>query len=309
MYPPRLYPGEPVKARSGEGMVALLRWWDPVSWVRAGLRARNSELLVVPWITPFHAFAVRVIGYIARRPVVLIVHNVRTHERFPFGRILSKVGLGVAERFVVHAKSLADELDRLGMTQSCTTVAHPPNLEVPATPLPPYPPVRFLCLGLVRPYKGVDIAIRSLSLLRDEGYDATLSVIGEVWGSGEEIRRLVQDLDLTDSVTLQSRYVPDEELAGVIAAHHALVASYRSASQSGVIPLALAGGRPAVVTPVGGLPEIIKDGKNGVVASGTDPQSVAEAMTTCIDRLDSLAPAEREDASWDDVAAAVLRGG
>src|SRR5688572_14631686 len=40
----------------------LLRWWDPVSWVRAGRIARRSDIVVFTWTTPFHAVPYRVIN-------------------------------------------------------------------------------------------------------------------------------------------------------------------------------------------------------------------------------------------------------
>jgi hypothetical protein len=56
-YPKALYPGrerDPA-AKPFPGARFLLRWWDPVSWVRAGRRARRGDLMVFPWVTPVQA--------------------------------------------------------------------------------------------------------------------------------------------------------------------------------------------------------------------------------------------------------------
>jgi glycosyltransferase involved in cell wall biosynthesis len=53
---------------------------------------------------------------------------------------------------------------------------------------------------------------------------------------------------------------------------------YRSASQSGVVQLAYAHGCPVIATAVGGLPEAVTDGEDGLLCAKDDPQAIARAI-------------------------------
>jgi glycosyltransferase involved in cell wall biosynthesis len=307
MYPRFLYPGIAVSVRESNVGWPLLSWWNPLSWLRAALLARKSDLVVVAWVTPFHSVPYRVIQTVANRPWVAIVHNASPHEPFPMSRALTVWGLRRAARFVVHSLAVADELVEMGLGQPVQVVAHPPNLDVAPMPLPPCPPYRFLCLGFVRPYKGVDLAIRALAKVRSEGWNANLTVAGEIWDEGAELRDLASQLGLTNHVLFETGYVPDGSIPALIAAHHVVVASYRSASQSGVVPLALAAGRPVVVTPVGGLPDMIEAGRSGVVAKSMSEADIAQAMVECVADMSRLSDgAAKVDLSWSYVARAIV---
>lgn len=306
MYPKALYPGKDLRVNQPVVGRPLLSWWNPLSWVRAGLIARRRDLTVVPWVTPFHSLALRVVQAVSGRPLTVIVHNVRPHEPFPMSEGLTKWGLRPATRFVVHSASVAAELAELNLRQPVRVVPHPPNIDVSKEPLPAFPPYRFLCLGYVRPYKGVDLAISGLALARSQGWDAVLTVAGEVWDQGSELRELVEHLGLGEHVRFDTRYIPDELVSSLIAEHHVLVATYRSASQSGVVPLALSAGRPVVATPVGGLPGAVRNGQSGVIATSVTEESIARAMVGCMSNLISLANgAARVDLSWDQVVMAI----
>jgi alpha-maltose-1-phosphate synthase len=73
-------------------------------------------------------------------------------------------------------------------------------------------------------------------------------------------------------------FVPYEETASLFAEASVVVLPYRDASQSGVVPMAFANGRPVIVTDVGALTEVVRDGENGVVAAAVSPEAVAEAI-------------------------------
>ena len=115
---------------------------------------------------------------------------------------------------------------------------------------------------------------------------------------------------MADLVDFRIGYVADSDVPALMQEHHIIVQPYRSASQSGVVPIAFNAGRPVVVTPVGGLSETVRHGENGVVASSVDPGSIAEAIEQAIARREDLARGAAESsASWARVATAVVAAG
>jgi glycosyltransferase involved in cell wall biosynthesis len=287
----------------------MLRWWDPVSWWRAGRIAARSDLVVIPWTTPFHAVPYRLVIALARRtPTVAIVHNAVPHEALPLERPLSRWVLSRCSGIVVHAAAVADEVaDLVGPVETVVT-PHPPNIEVEPQPLPGGDEVRLLFFGFVRHYKGVDVAVDALAALAERGVRCHLTIAGELWDPIDTWHRAISHHGLEGQVELRPRYVPDAEVCAVLAEHHAVVLPYRSASQSGIAPMALAAGRPVIATRVGGLHEVVIDGVNGTLAEPGDPTSLADAIERCVRDLPALAAHAHDDAPrWSDTAAAVRK--
>lgn len=260
-------------------------------------------MVVMPWVTPVHALCQLLIMGLARKSVrVMHVHNVLPHERLPFQRSLARATLSTADLLIVHANSLASELRALRIGSETAVISMPPLLHVAPTPPPPSPPFRLLFLGMIRHYKGMDIAIAAADQLRRQGVDVEITVAGEVWDetctpSPDEVSAL--------HVPLETRYgyVSDDEVLALLSQHHVLVAPYRSATQSAVVSLALASGRAVVATDVGGLGEIVIDGVNGAVSPPEDVAAFAEAIHRVLDDVDALGRKAGETAgTWRDYA-------
>jgi glycosyltransferase involved in cell wall biosynthesis len=166
-----------------------------------------------------------------------------------------------------------------------------------------------LFLGLIRSYKGVDLLIEAIS--RQPIDSSWLQVVaGEPWEDlGSVLEQQVRALGIEDRVRLRLGWVPEPEVPLLLAAADLVVLPYRSGSQSAVAPLALAAGLPVLSTRVGGLPEIVHDGINGVLVEPGSVDELArvfEELST--ERLADLAEgalASRSRLTWDGYAAAL----
>jgi len=288
-----------------------LAWWSPASWRRAGRAARRADLLVFPWVTAFHALPLRVMIAAARpTPAVAVVHNPLPHDPQPFQRALTRSVLRRAHGALVHGRRVARELHALTGLERVESVPMPALIEVAPAPLPPRPPLRLLFLGFVRPYKGLDLALGAVRLLVERGREVELTVAGEFWEPLERWRARLRAEDLERCVELRPGFALPEEIGRLLAAHHLLVAPYRAATQSGVVPLAFAAGRPVVATDVGALAERVREGATGALAPPGDPAAFAAAIERAAARLEPLAAGALADrATWPQVAEALLRAG
>lgn len=294
-----------------EGARFDLGWLNPLSWLRVASRHHRADHLVMQWVTPFHVLALGVIR-LAMRPTTttIIVHNAIPHERFPLLGPLTKLGFLGVDQVVCHADAVVADLATLGVHVEPTTVVTMPALvPIRPTPLPAAPPYRLLFLGYVRPYKGADIAIDAMAEIRekDPGLAVTLTIAGECWSDDMSLVDHATDRGVDDVVTVMDRYISDEEMVECIDSHHLLVAPYRSATQSGVIALARAGGRPTVATDVGGLAELVDDGATGILCPPNDATAFADAVQQAIKQLDHLASgAAAKQGGWTSVAEAIM---
>ena len=92
-----------------------------------------------------------------------------------------------------------------------------------------------------------------------------------------ELRAQVRELGLDDRVEIRDRFIPNDEAALLFSAADASLLPYRSATQSGVVPLSFTYGRPVIATRVGGLPAAVADGVDGILCE-PDPADVARAI-------------------------------
>ncbi len=122
--------------------------------------------------------------------------------------------------------------------------------------------------GVLRPDKGLDVAVRAAAAW---GGGAQLAVVGQDAGALEGGRQLARALGVR--VQWDEGYRPFEEFLAAVVASDVVVCPYRAASQSAVLALARAVGRPTVASAVGGLREMAT-----VVVPPDDPAALAAAV-------------------------------
>lgn len=139
--------------------------------------------------------------------------------------------------------------------------------------LPADRPPRLLFFGRILHYKGLDLILDALPILRKEFPKLGL----EIWGTGD-ISPYKAALDAVADVRVENRWIEEEEIPRIFAATDLAVLPYREASQSAVVATAFAVGMPCVATPIPGLCEQVADGVTGVISAGISPAQYAEAV-------------------------------
>lgn len=163
-----------------------------------------------------------------------------------------------------------------------------PEVFMPAPPVPtdrespPAGPLRLLYFGRLERRKGVEDLVQAVVDL--DADDVRVTLVGgdtnTAPGGGSMRARLKSLADGDERLAFHDR-VPHEELAGFIRSHHVVVSPSRWESWSNVVREALAGNRPVLATPVGGVVAAIEHEQNGWL---TDDAS-APALRAGIERL------------------------
>jgi len=328
LYPGLLFPGRTQLDESGEALdfpaTRQLNSIDPLSWERSArlVAAGKPDAVLFQWWHPFFGPAY---GWMARRLARLapgarrlfLCHNVEPHESSGLDRALSRYGRGRAQGFLAHSDEDAARLAELYPAAALRVHPHPRYSALGEGGLD-RAAARAACgieederallyFGLVRAYKGLDLAIEALAKL-DGRY--RLHVVGEFYEKRDRYDALIAKLGLTGRVRIVDRYVPNEEVPAWFAAADLVVLPYRDATQSGIVEIAHGAHRPVLVTEVGGLPAQVDGGRTGLVVPLEDPGAIAAAVTRYFDEgLEDVmreAIAEAGDAkSWSGLAAAL----
>jgi glycosyltransferase involved in cell wall biosynthesis len=321
LYPGFLFPGR-TQLDESESTIAFpssqrLSSIDPLSWERSAklLAERDYDAVIFQWWHPFFGPSY---GWLARRLAKLsprtrrlfLCHNVEPHEASAVDRRLSRYGRSRAQGFLAHSQDDATRLAEMYPGSVQRVHAHP-RYSVLGESQVDRAAARAQCgmksderallfFGLVREYKGLDLALDTLAKL-DDRY--RLHVVGEFYEKRARYDAIIDRLGLKSRVNIVDRYVPNEEVPAWFAAANLVVLPYRDATQSGIVEIAHGAGRAPLVTDVGGLSTQVQDGRTGLVVKPDDSQAIALAIEGYFDENmeASMQSAIREEAgskSW-----------
>ena len=102
-------------------------------------------------------------------------------------------------------------------------------------------------------------------------------VAGEFYNNADQYFDLEKKLGLQGEVIWRTDFIPDSEVKYYFCAADIIVQPYKSATQSGVTQIAYHFEKPMLVTNVGGLSEIVPDGKVGYTVNANE-KDIANAL-------------------------------
>ena len=159
------------------------------------------------------------------------------------------------------------------------------------------------------PKNGVDILIRAFHILstRYNIKDARLLVVGS--GSEENnLKNLSKSLDLRNSINFIGN-IPNERVYDYLAKADLFVRPSRSEGLGNAFLEAMAAGVAVIGTPVGGIPDFIKNGETGLFAEPENPEDLADKIAVLLNddslRKNIIAKAYnfvKEKYNWDLIA-------
>jgi glycosyltransferase involved in cell wall biosynthesis len=297
-YPKIFFPGKTQftdnPAPEGIKITRLLNSVYPFSWLKTGRKIRNEnpDILLIKYWQPLMAPCFGTAARIAKKKksvntkVICIFDNVIPHEKKPFDRLLTKYFTRSIDGAIVMSYSVGEDL-RLFRTDIPVLYNPHPLYDNYGDIVPKDDAIRKLGLpegysfllffGFIRSYKGLDILLRAFGDKSLRKFKLKLIIAGEFYESDLPYRNLIRDLGLEDNVILFDRFIREDEVALFFSAADLVVQPYRSATQSGVTQIAYHFEKPMLVTDVGGLSEIVADGKCGYVVK-PEPEDVTGAI-------------------------------
>ena len=269
----------------------LIHTANPFNWLSSAfkLKKMNADVIIIEWWHPYFAPCYYVMCKLLKKTKILFLcHNVFPHERFPFDRILCKMVMKQGNYFVVQ--SHLDEKDLLSIKEDAKYVV---------TPHPTYNAFKMqnlsmekareqlgitasdrviLFFGFVREYKGLKYLLKAMPSIKKRFSHLQLWVVGDFGGGREEYMEIIEGEGIGENVRLVEGYIPDRDVEQYFAAADLVVLPYISATQSGIAQIAYGFEKPVIVTDVGGLPDVVEDGKTGYVVESQNEAAIADAV-------------------------------
>ncbi len=295
-YPSFLFPGktqyseEP--APQDMTIVRKVSSVNPFNWIKVGreLKKMAPDLIVIGFWLPFMAPCLGTIARIARKngktKVVSVVHNIVPHEHRIGDKMFATYFCNSVDGFVAMSDSVLNDLTLFDSVKPRVFCRHPlydnfgkqVDREEALSELGLDTNNRYmLFFGLIRDYKGLDIMLKAYADSRLRKMGVKLIVAGEFYNNAEKYFELEKELGLEGEVIWHREFVPDSKVRYYFGAADIIVQPYKSATQSGVTQIAYHFEKPMIVTNVGGLAEIVPNGKAGYVVE-PDEKEIADAI-------------------------------
>ena len=252
----------------------------PLTWLKTAKHLANHAVtkVIISWWTVFFAPCFWFIERFLEKNgigTIFLCHNVTDHEPAPWKTFIAKSVLTGKNGFLVHSQMDKAFVRHFAPRARIAVHPHPVfnHFPPPRRSLPRRARLELLFFGLVRQYKGLDVLYDAMNLV--EGEDVFLTVAGEWWLHHNNLKRNLKE---AKNIELIDRYIPEQEVTEYFHRADVIILPYRSATGTGVIPLAYHYGKPVIASRVGGIPDVVRDGLSGRLVEPENPPALADAI-------------------------------
>lgn len=134
----------------------------------------------------------------------------------------------------------------------------------------------ILFFGAIRDNKGLANILHAMPLIKEKNRKVKLLIIGEPYENYKRYRKIINDKEIEENVYEKLEYVENEDIAKYFFATDVVVLPYNEITQSGVLQVAYAFGKPVIATDLPGFREAINQGENGYLFAPGDIRSLAD---------------------------------
>lgn len=270
----------------------------PINSIEAILITFSNNINIVHFQSINLIELIMVIGTrIINKKVVYTIHNVmpRHQKLYFYHRFLYRIMYSLCNEVIIHSEKGKEEIIDLyrvrpnkihviphgdykffilgkqlsnaeakiglGMNKDCKTI---------------------LFFGAIRENKGLKYILEALPYIKNRVPHIKLMIVGEPWENYSSYKKIIIEKNIEKEVYEKLDYVPNEEVYQYFFAADLVALPYNEITQSGILQIAYAFGKPVVATDLGGFREAIEDGQNGYLVPLNDTQALAER---CIEIL------------------------
>ncbi len=304
-YPSFLFPGksqytkEPAPAHLK--ILRKVNSINPINWLLVGneLKQLKPDLIIVRYWLPLMGPA---LGSILNRvkknrytKIIAITDNIIPHEKRPGDKLFTKYFLSSCDAFITMSEKVMQDLKKFEPNKPAIQLKHPlydnfgkavsrniarTNLRLAENDF------IILFFGFIRSYKGLDILLEAIAIIKQRNnlaltHKLKLLIAGEFYEEEEKYQQLIDKMGIRDLLVMRTNFIADKDVKNYFCAADLVIQPYRSATQSGVTPLAYHFEIPMIVTNVGALPDYVPDGIAGIVC---EPN--ANAIANAIEQFD-----------------------
>lgn len=276
---------------------------NPLTWVKAAseIKKQNPDVVVIVWWMPFFGPALSTIARLVKgnkkTKVVFLVENYVSHENRWFDKFSTKYTFKYADAFICQSayinKQISADFKSKPIHQTTLSIydcydLNRYNKQSARNFLGIKTSNVVLFFGLIRAYKGLDKLIVAFKELLKQKPDTTLLIVGECYEDLKKYTDLIDELNLNSNVILNSSFIPNEKVEPYFKAADVSCLPYNSGTQSGILMMAYGFKIPVLVTDVGGVAELVKEGETGRVIKDNSLDNLVNGLDAILSTKDSI---------------------
>jgi glycosyltransferase involved in cell wall biosynthesis len=278
-----------------------MNWNSPWSWFKAFrfLKKEKPDVIIMGWWTSAVAhmelFLALVNSFSIKSRLILEMHEVvDPHEAGKlilrlYSRMMGRLIMDRVDAFAVHSAPVKDQIIRtyhlkedkvfvvpIGIYdsyfQSCTKESAKKELGINEEFV-------ILNFGMIRKYKGVPCLVEAFNMLPKEvSSNSRLVIAGEDWGDEEGLDNLIESSPYYKQITYRPEFVPDSVFPLYFTAADVVVLPYLRTAGSAVASLAMAYGKPVIISDLESIKETLKEYKGTVFVPCGDASSITKKL-------------------------------
>ena len=298
----------------------------PTNWLKIGMELKKlqPDFIVVrywlPVMGPCLGTILRIVKKNKHTKIVCIADNIIPHEKRKGDNLFTKYFIKPVDAFIVMSEKVMSDLKLFDKAKRVQLIQHPlydnfgekidqqlakKNIGIKGEEK------IILFFGFIRKYKGLDILLDALAILKKENTTSfKVLIAGEFYEDRKPFDEQVEKLGLQEMLILRTDFISDSEVRNYFCAADVVIQPYRNATQSGVTPLAYHFEIPMIVTNVGGLPALVPNGIVGLVAE-PNATDIAEKITEYLSLDEQLfiknIKEEKKKFSWEKLVNAITQ--
>jgi len=320
-YPSFLFPGKTqYSSESAPDNLKITRninSVNPFNWINVArkIRKKSPDLILIKFWLPFMAPCLGSIACLSHKKnktkVISILDNIIPHEKRFADKMFASYFVKSVDGFVAMSQSVLTDCETFDRKKPKAFCPHPlyDNFGEKLTRKEALDKTGLnenqrymLFFGFIRDYKGLDLLLKAYTDSRFRKMNIKLIVAGEFYNNSDQYFALEKELNLQGEIIWHNDFIPDSEVRNYFSVADIIVQPYKSATQSGVTQIAYHFEKPMLVTNVGGLAEIVPNGKVGYIVE-PDEIEIADALIDFFvnKRFDSFKEnilIEKEKYSW-----------
>ena len=290
LYPKFLFPGKSqFTIETKPDLIKINRTihsYNPFNWIKVARKINkiNPKVIIFRYYNPLLSFCYCGIINNLNKNIkkVALVDNWKHHEPKFYDKILNKLFSIKIDSYITLSDNVAQELKKQ-LNSNIFSGFHPISEDLPKkiSKLNARKEIGWdidakiiLFYGLIRPYKGLDNLLEAFTMSPLNLSNIKLAIVGEFYEPILKYKKIIKKLKLEDKIYLIPGFSDKKSTQLYFSSSDLVALTYKSATQSGVIPLAYHFKIPILVTNLLGLKTPIINDKTGLVCS-QDPKDIS----------------------------------
>ena len=233
--------------------------------------------------------------------VVLTVHDVTSFADENESTIISKFIYNLTDIVLTHNAFSKNEIIKVTSISSSNIYIIPHGNYTPFISIQndkynskeklnlPKDKTILLFFGMIKKVKGLEILLEAFKKVVDTNSDIVLLIAGKPWENDfDEYQKIIDRNNLSKHIILHTKFIPHEDVEHYYCASDLVVLPYKKIYQSGVLMMTLSYERPALVSDLPPLIEVITDNENGFLFASEDEEDLTDKIIKIISDKENL---------------------